>query len=256
MTMIKMHNLAHTNPEEINMNNIQIGPKGLVKYSHQQYGKSHFLVLRLPVCQLDKYPIEYSHAFKTNDNKIPVNLKIPIGQEFTKTPFYVFIQNILDKYGDKTKNKYRYPEYNSEKASNYLKIKEMDLYSYLVTMIDNSDFKIKASNRKLSNLTELFSNFSPNIQVVPYVMLYYHKMSNGDFITLKPVKFYIGNNINMEQIDYIHKQQKYIITPRSDFYDCNQLGKNVSLGDFSKYIENQDNKEINTNNTKQIDITC
>ena len=70
-------NITHTNPEEINMDKVSIGPKGLVKYSHPKYGKSHVLVLRLPVFNLDKYPIEYFPHLKNVEEKIPVNLKIP-----------------------------------------------------------------------------------------------------------------------------------------------------------------------------------
>ena len=240
MTIIKMPNMNHTNPEEINIDKIQIGYKGLVRYSHPQYGKSHFLVLRLPVCQLDKYPIENCQAFRTIDKKVPVNLKIPIGEDFIKDPFYVFLQNLLDKYGDK--DKVKYPVFDPEKTSNYLKIKDMDSYEYSVTFIDNNDFKIKTSNCKLSSLSELYKVFNSNIQVIPYVMLYYNKMPHGDFITLRPVKFYIGNNINMEQIDYIIKKQRHMIVPKFDFYDFNQIGKKVSFSDFTKYIENDDNK--------------
>jgi hypothetical protein len=244
MTIIKMPNMNHTNPEEININKIQIGYKGLIRYSHPQYGKSHFLVLRLPVCQLDKYPIEYCQAFRTMDKKIPVNLKIPMGQDFIETPFYVFLQNLLEKYGDK--DKVKYPVFDSKKTSNYLKIKDMDSYEYSVTIIDNSNFKIKTTNRKLSSLSELYTVFSSDTQVIPYVMLYYNKMPHGDFITLRPVKFYIGNNINMEQIDYITKKQRHMIVPKFDFYDFNQIGKQVSLSDFTKYLENTDTKSTDT----------
>ena len=244
MTIIKMPNMNHTNPEEINIDKIQIGYRGLVRYSHPQYGKSHFLVLRLPVCQLDKYPIENCQAFRTIDKKVPVNLKIPMGKDFIETPFYVFLQNLLEKHGDKDKT--RYPVLDPEKESNYLKIKDMDSYEYSVTMIDNNDFKIKTTNRKLSSISDLYKVFSSNIQVVPYVMLYYNKMPQGDFITIRPVKFYIGNNINMEQIDYIIKKQRNVDIPRFDFYDFNQIGKQVSLSDFTKYLENDDAKSNDT----------
>lgn len=242
MTLIKMQNMVHMNPEEININKIQIGQKGLIKYSHPIYGKSHFLVLRLPVCQLDKYPIEYSQAFKKADKKIPVNLKIPMGKDFIKSQFYIFLQNLLDNFGDNSKLKLRYPVFDPEKKLNYLKIKDMDSYKYSVTMIDNNEFKIKTSNYKLSSISDLYTVFSANIQVEPYVMLYYNKMPQGDFITLKPVKFYIGNNINIEQIDYIIKKQRQMIVPRFDFYDFNQIAKHVSLSDFNKYLENDDTK--------------
>jgi len=242
MTIIKMPNMSHTNPEEINIDKIQIGYKGLIRYSHPQYGKSHFLVLRLPVCQLDKYPIEYCQAFRTIDKKVPVNLKIPMDKKFIETPFYVFLQNLLEKYGDK--DKVKYPVFDPEKESNYLKIKDMDSYEYSVTIIDNNDFKIKTSNHKLSSLSELYTVFSSNIQIIPYVMLYYNKMPHGDFITLRPVKFYIGDNISTEQIDYLIKKQRHVNVPKTYFYSFNQTGKHVSLSEFTKYIEHDD-----TNNT-------
>ena len=113
---------------------------------------------------------------------------------------------------------------------------------YLYLHYDNNDYKIKSSNHKLSSLSELYQVFSSNIQVMPYVMLYYNKMPHGDFITLRPVKFYIGNNINMEQIDYLIKKQRHVNVPKTYFYNFNQIGKHVSLSEFTKYLENDDTK--------------
>ena len=59
MLNTKYSTVSHTNPEEINMSKLNIGTKGLVKYSHPKYGKSHVLVVRLGVCELDKYSIEH-----------------------------------------------------------------------------------------------------------------------------------------------------------------------------------------------------
>jgi len=232
--------MIHTNPEEIIIDNIQIGHKGLLRYYHPQYGKSHFLVLRLPVSKLSKYPIEYCQALRNIDKKVPVNLKIPMDKNFISSQFYIFLQNLLEKFGDKTKTKY--PVFDPEKESNYLKIKDMDSYEYSVTLIDNNDFKIKTSNHKLSSLSELYKVFSSNIQIIPYVMVYYNKMPHGDFITLRPVKFYIGDNISTEQIDYLIKKQRHVNVPKTYFYSFNQTGKHVSLSEFTKYIEQDDTK--------------
>jgi hypothetical protein len=252
MTLIKMPHISHTNPKEINMDKIQIGPKGLIKYSHPTYGKSHFLVLRLPVCQLDKYPIEYFLSSKMEDKKSFVNLKIPIGKDFIKSPFYVFLQNILNKYADKDKSKARYPMFDPQKEVNYLKIKDMDSYLYSITSIDNNDFKIKTTNRKVSSLSELYNTFNSNIQVVPYVMLYYHNMPNGQFITLKPVRFYIGNKINIEQIDYIQNKQRNVNIPMYDFYYFNKNRRCVSLTEFTNYLKSKDNENKSITDTKLI----
>jgi hypothetical protein len=50
----------------------------------------------------------------------------------------------------------------------------------------------------------------------------------------------------MEQIDYITKKQRHMIVPKFDFYDFNQIGKQVSLSDFTKYLENTDTKSTDT----------
>ncbi len=248
--------VSHTNPEEINMDKVNIGPKGLVKYSHPQYGKAHVLVMRMPVCTLDKYPIDHFTAGKNPDEKTPVNLKVPITEAFTKNPFYLFIQNILEKYGNKTKGKIKHPVYDKSKESNYLKIKNMDWFnSYTVTeIINGEDFKIKTKQHKPSNIVDLYSIFSQGMQVVPFVMLYFHKTSAGDFVTLKPVKFYIGKNITMEQIEYISKKSRYIPVPNSDYFDSNQQARPVSLTDFLGFIKDEEQTDIQKIN--EIDIIC
>ncbi len=249
--------VSHTNPEEITMDKVNIGPKGLVKYSHPQYGKTHVLVLRMPVCTLDKYPIDhYAAPWKNPDEKIPVNLKIPITEAFCKNPFYIFIQNVLEKYGTKSNGKAKYPVYDSSKESNYLKIKNMDWFnSYTVTeIINEEDIKIKTKQHKPSTIVDLYSIFSQGFQVIPFVMLYFHKTSAGDFVTLKPVKFYIGKNITMEQIEYISKKSRYIPVPNSDYFDSNQQARPVSLTDFLGFIK--DEEQNDTRKIDEIDIIC
>ena len=238
--------MSHTNPEEIIMDKVSVGPKGLVKYSHPKYGKSHVLVLRLGIFTLDKYPIDNYSTTKTPDEKNPVNLKIPIDESFVKTPSYEFIQNILGKYGYKSNGKFKYPVFDSENKSNYLKIKNMDLFQYPITEIINTDFKIKTINHKPTSVADLKNIFKQNLQVVPYVMVYYHKMPNGDFVTLKPVRFYIGKNISMEQIDFINNQTRHVEVPKSDYYDCNQNARPVSIIDFIKSIQTEA-KDVDVN---------
>lgn len=247
MLNTKYSTVSHTNPEEIKMSKLNIGIKGLVKYSHPKYGKSHVLVVRLGVCQLDKYPIEHYQFNKTADSKVPVNLKIPINEDFTKLPVYNFIQNILKTYGNKEKPELKYPVFDKLKESNYIKIKFMDSYnSYTVTeIITDGDFKIKTKIHKPTSIADLYGLFSSNTQIVPYVMLYFHKTSAGDFVTLRPVKFYIGKSLSLEQIDYISKKSKYIETPKSDFYNANQMAKHVSLSDFMEFINNTDMADSN-----------
>ena len=236
------YSITHTNPEEINMEKVNIGTKGLVKYAHPKYGKAHMLVLRLPICDLCKYPIEYFPVHRNIEEKIPVNLKLPIDESFTKTPFYKFIQNILEKFGTKQKGKTKYPVYDSSKECNYIKIKHMDSYdSYTITeIINTNDFKIKTKQHKPSSVMDLYTIFNSGMQVVPYVMVFFHKTSAGDFVTLRPIKFYVGKNLSIEQIDYINKKQRYVDIPKSDFYDANQIGRPVSLNDFLISISNSD----------------
>lgn len=242
---VNLLNITHTNPNEINMDKISIGSKGLVKYTHPKYGKSHVLVFRLPICVLDKYPIEYYPGLKNLDSKVSVNLKIPIDANFTQDPLYVFIQKILDKFGYNTNGKARYPNYDTNKERNYLKIKNMDLYQYSITEIINKDFKIKTASHKPSNITELTNIFKQNTQVMAYVMLYYHKMPSGDFVTLKPVKFYIGKNITTEQIDFANRTNRHVDVPKSDYFDCNQNARVVSIIDFIKFVQlNETNNSI------------
>lgn len=253
---IKYSTLSHTNPEEINMNKINIGSKGLVKYAHPKYGKFHMLILRLPVCKLDKYPVENMQAFKTADGKTSISLKIPMDAQFTTNPVYMFIQSILEKYGSKQKPEKKYPVYDPNKESNYIKIKYMDSYdSYSVTEITNdSDIKIRTKTHNPTSIADLYGLFGSGMQVVPYVMLYFHKTNAGDFVTLRPVKFYIGKSLTMEQIDYVNKKSKYVPTPKSDFYDANQIARPVSITDFADFIKDSDSENPNENPHSQSEI--
>ncbi len=254
---IKYSTLSHTNPEEITLNKINIGSKGLVKYAHPKYGKFHVLILRLPVCKLDKYPVENMQAFKNADGKVPVSLKIPVDAQFTTNPVYMFIQAILEKYGNKQKPEKKYPVYDPNKESNYIKIKYMDSYdSYSVTEIFNeSDIKIRTKTHNLTSIADLYGLFSSGMQVVPYVMLYFHKTPAGDFVTLRPVKFYIGKSLTMEQIDYVNKKSRYVPTPKSDFYDANQIARPVSISDFADFIKDSNSTNLDENTHSQLDMT-
>jgi hypothetical protein len=248
--------VSHTNPELIDMDKVNIGPKGLVKYSHPKYGKTHVLVMRMPVCTLDKYPIEHFTAGKSPDEKVPVNLKLSINETFTKNPFYTFLQKILEKYENKSKCKTKYPVFDSSKKSNYIKIKFMDCYnSYTITeIINEGDIKLKTKQHKPSSIMDLYSIFSQGLQVVPFVMLYFYKTDAGDFVTLRPVKFYIGKNITIEQIEYISKKSRYVEAPKSDFFDSNQQARPVSLTDFLGFIKNTDQND--TRKIEDIDFIC
>ena len=138
--------------------------------------------------------------------------------------------------------------YDASKESNYLKIKNMDSYEYSVTEITNGDLKIKTINHKPSSIADLTTIFKQHTQVVTYVMLYYHKMPNGDFITLRPVKFYIGNDITMEQVDFINNKNRYIDVPKSDYYDFNQNARPVLLDDLINSLKIDDNSAENQSN--------
>lgn len=245
--LTKFSNSVFTNPEEIIMDKVSIGPKGLVKYIHPKYGKSHVLVLRLPICALSKYPIEYYPVGKTPEAKVPVNLKIPIDASFVQNPNYIFIQKILDKFGSNTNGKTRYPVYDTGKESNYLKIKNMDSFQYPITEIANKDLKIKTINHKPSSISDLTNIFKQGSHVMAYVMLYYHKMPSGDFVTLKPVKFYIGKNLSMEQVDFALRKNIHVDVPKSDYYDCNQNARPVSVIDFIKCFETVSDDPIKSN---------
>lgn len=239
MKPIKYDTIAPTKPDDIIMDNIYVGSKGLIKYNHPKYGKKHVLLIRASVCKLNQFPIEHYIKCSNTTENIPISLKIPIDSNFIKDSFYMFIQNILTKYECLVNPpKIKYPFFDNTKVENYIKIKEMNKFNYtVIEVINKDDLKPKTIIHKPSNLKDLQIIFKSYSYVVPYVMLYYHKTELGDFITLKPVKFYVGNNLNMDVIDYISRKTRISEIPKSEFFDANQTGKPVLLDDFLKFVK-------------------
>lgn len=245
MKYIKHDIISPTNPIDIQMDKISIGFNGLIKYNHPKYGKTHRLVLKLPVCKFDKFPIDYYQKSNANES-ININLKIPIDSSFTTNSFYMFIQNILEKYDSLSNTpKQKYPSFDHNKTENYLKIKEMDKFNYnVIEIINKDDSKLKVIIHKPTSFTDLQTIFKSYSYVVPYVIVYYHKTQLGDFITLKPVKFYVGENLTMEVIDYISRKSKKSEIPKSEFFDANQIASPVLLDDFLKHLQNENTNQI------------
>jgi hypothetical protein len=251
-------NDSHIDSKDIDIDKIDKTHRGLIMYKDPKSNKNYVLFLRLPICNLDKYSIDYYQLNQNNCIKSHVNLKIPMNLEFTKTSFYTVIQNILIKYSESNNSlcKVNYPVFDSNKKSNYLKIKNMDYYSYysVIEIINYDEVKIKTKQHKISSISDLYSIFGSGIQVVPYVKVYYHSTTIGNFVTLKPIKFYIGKNITMEQIEYISKRQKHAEIPKSDFFEINQPTKPVLVSDLMAFIENVNNTDNTKENTEPDDI--
>ena len=239
MKQVKYDIISHTEPDDIQMDKISIGFNGLIKYNHPKYGKTHRLLLRLPVCKFDKVPFEYYKKCSDTNEQLNISLKIPIDTNFTNNSFYMFIQNILAKYESSPNDtKQKYPVFDHNKNENYLKIKEMEKFNYtVIEVINKDDLKPITILRKPSSTHALQNIVNSYKYVVPYVMVYYRKTQLGDFVTLKPVKFYVGDNLSMEVIDYISRKPRLNEIPKSDFFDSNQIGNPVLLDDFLKHVQ-------------------
>ncbi len=244
---------SHINFDEIEINRLYtIGTA--IKYKHPVY-KKFDLIVKLPVFKLDKYPVTDFKFIDPNNNHI--DLKIPISQEQKTGSFGEFIKSVLKKFTNNINLTNCHPNLNLAEIQ-HIKIKKMENFSYPVFNVDinNKTNKPIVKMNNPSSLPELKNLIKSDHEILPFVQMRFTKINNKSYLTLVPIKFYIGKNLNDTIVDQITKSGKFKVLdpePQVPHLNCNDRGHLIDSNDFNSYLEAYDNDEnINFN----INLEC
>ena len=238
---------SHINFDEIEINKLYTFGSS-IKYKHPVY-KKFDLIVKLPVFKLDKYPVnDFKFLDPTNNS---IDLKIPISQYQKSSSFGEFIKSVLKKFSNDSNLNNCYPNLNLVETQ-YIKIKKMEQFNYPVFNVDMNN-KSKKPLVKMNNpgsLPELKSLIKSDYEILPFVQMRYTKINNKSFLTLVPIKFYVGKNLNDTVVDQITKNGKFSVLatePNVPHLNCNDRGNLIDSINFNSYLEEHDKNYKNTN---------
>jgi hypothetical protein len=228
---------SHINFDEIEIDKLYTSGSS-IKYKHHVY-KKFDLIVRLPVFKLDKYPVnDFKFLDPTNNS---IDLKIPISQDQKSSSFGEFIKSVLKKFSNDSNLNNYYPNLNLVETQ-YIKIKKMEQFNYPIFNVDINT-KSQKSIVKMNNpgsLSELKSLIKADYEILPFVQMKYTKINNKSFLTLVPIKFYVGKNLNGTIGNQITKNKKFGVLaaePNVPYLNCNDRGNFIDSINFNSYLE-------------------
>ena len=222
--------------QSIDYNNLDVN-KVYMKKDNKIYLKSNSkytpweLIIKGPIFQLDKYPINHKSHFNLNDNSI--ELKLPYDQSFVENNFYKFVSSLHDKVRPGIQQKY--PNYQSSKQINYFKIKDMEIPNYKVYEVFKSSKNYQPIVKEHKDLTNLTDIFKSNYYVVPYIQVKSYLINNISYLSFYPVKFYIGEYLDTNIVNQVtsYKSKLRPEKPNCEFYN-NDVVIQVTSEQFNK----------------------
>jgi hypothetical protein len=240
-----LYNKQITEIASINEFNLHItnkkGKNGLISLKNNT--SSSELIVRLPIMTLDNFPLQQYTLFDPQNNI--VDLKLPINPDFySKSEIGILITKIQTKFTKKNLPK-KYPDLT--KPNTHIKIKHLEHFGYPVSEVSVNKLTGKAfvKYQKPTNLNQLKTLFKPNMKILPFVQLYFFPTNTGSIISMRPVKFYFGKDLNEDVAQQLSKTYvKPPEIPSSDYYTPTQRGITMDKDMFALLLERQEEKTI------------
>jgi hypothetical protein len=244
-----LYNKQVTEISSINENNLCIkkGKLGLItlKNKNTSIAKGFELIVRCPITTLDNFPIQQYTSFDPQNNV--VDLKLPIDPDFySKNELGILITKIQTKFSKNPKFPKLYP--NLTKLNTHIKIKHLEKFDYTVSeaIVNKLTGKVFVKYNKPTDLNQLKTLIKPNMKILPFVQLYFFETPTGTVISMRPVKFYFGKDLNEETAQQLSKVfVKPLEIPTCDYYTPTQTGITVDKDMFKLLMERQ-KKDIKT----------
>ena len=238
---------SYINLDELQIDNLYtVGSN--IKYKHSKY-KKFDLIIKLPVFKLDKYSINDFKFIDPNNNAI--DLKLFISQEQKFGSFGTMINSIIKTFSNNLNLNTFYPNLNLSETK-YIKIKQMEKFNYPIFNVDTSN-KLNKPIVKMNSpnsLSDLKNLIKSDYEILPFVQMKLTKFNNKCYLTLVPVKFYVGKNLSDYVINQIIKNRDYSNLdsgPNVPHFNCNECGHIIDSNDFNRYLEEASENNTNTN---------
>lgn len=226
--------LSHTEIDDIDDKKLYIDSTQTLQMIHKVFN-NHELIFKTPICKLGKYPLQTYKHFNPQNNKI--NLQFEMGQEYANDKFYQFYTTRLQQF---ICEKLKGPLVQKIVNNTYkLKLSHMESYDYPVYEVTKSESSYKpwVKIHKPTSKDELETLFKPNYNFVAFIQFKAYHTSAGNYLVMKPIKIYVGKNLDELIINQVIKTWVKQLVPSCDYYDPKQVAHDLNESEIAKLLE-------------------